>query len=120
MWGFNTAQTNFPSIWYNAVARSNPTQIDGLYATTAAATKVPIRSGNSSWTQVEAGNSFSSGLYYRTAGVNGLLYTWGLNSIGQLGLNDTINRSSPVQIGQNTFLSTTVGTSNTGAIGKAT
>jgi alpha-tubulin suppressor-like RCC1 family protein len=120
MWGFNTAQTNFPSIWYNATARSNPTQIDGLYATTAAATRVPIRSGNSSWTQVEAGNSFSSGLYYKTAGVNGLLYTWGLNSIGQLGLNDTINRSSPVQIGQNTFLTTTVGASNTGVIGKAT
>jgi hypothetical protein len=120
MWGLNTGQTNFPSIWYNGLTRSNPTQIDGLYATTAAATRVPIRSGSSSWTMVEAGNSFSSGLYYRTAGVNGLLYTWGLNSIGQLGLNDTINRSSPVQIGQNTFLSTTVGTSNTGAIGKAT
>jgi len=120
MWGFNTAQTNFPSIWYNATARSNPTQIDGVYATTAAATKVPIRSGNSSWTQVEAGNSFSSGLYYKTAGQNGLLYTWGLNSIGQLGLNDTVNRSSPAQVGVNTYLTTTVGSSNAGAIGKAT
>lgn len=29
----------------------------------------------------------------------GTLYTWGLNNKGQLGLNNTIDRSSPVQIG---------------------
>ena len=30
---------------------------------------------------------------------DGTLWTWGLDSIGQLGLNDSINRSSPVQVG---------------------
>ena len=34
---------------------------------------------------------------------DGTLWTWGENSSGQLGLNDTnISRSSPVQIGSNT------------------
>ena len=30
---------------------------------------------------------------------NGSLWTWGYNAYGQLGINDTVNRSSPVQIG---------------------
>jgi alpha-tubulin suppressor-like RCC1 family protein len=30
------------------------------------------------------------------------LWTWGKNNFGQLGLNDTANKSSPVQIGTNT------------------
>jgi len=33
---------------------------------------------------------------------NGTLWTWGNNSDGQLGLNDTVYRSSPVQIGSGT------------------
>ena len=33
---------------------------------------------------------------------NGTLWSWGLNTLGQLGLGDTINRSSPVQIGTDT------------------
>jgi len=31
------------------------------------------------------------------------LWTWGVNSFGQLGLNDTVTRSSPVQIGSDTW-----------------
>jgi len=30
---------------------------------------------------------------------NGSLWSWGENTVGQLGLNDTIHRSSPVQVG---------------------
>ena len=121
MWGANpVGSANFGDIWYNATSRSNPIQFGNTYASTANPTRVPIKNGNSSWTQVSAGNSASVGLLYRTAGQNGLLFTWGLNSSGQLGDNTTINKSSPVQIGVNTYLSVTTGTSNAGAIGKAT
>ena len=30
---------------------------------------------------------------------NGTLWAWGNNANGQLGLGDTVNRSSPVQVG---------------------
>jgi alpha-tubulin suppressor-like RCC1 family protein len=33
---------------------------------------------------------------------DGTLWTWGFNSNGQLGLNDTVSRSSPVQVGTDT------------------
>ena len=38
---------------------------------------------------------------------DGTAWTWGLNSNGQLGVNDKTNRSSPVQIGTDTTWSTT-------------
>ena len=38
--------------------------------------------------------SYSSGIQ-----TNGTLWTWGLNSLGQLGLNTTVGVSSPVQVG---------------------
>jgi alpha-tubulin suppressor-like RCC1 family protein len=33
---------------------------------------------------------------------SGGLFTWGLNNYGQLGQNDRVNRSSPVQVGADT------------------
>ena len=45
------------------------------------------------WTDVSAGYNAAGGV---TDG--GELYTWGNNAEGQLGLNDTTNRNSPVQI----------------------
>jgi len=43
----------------------------------------------------------SSGGYYQCAAIktDGTLWSWGQNSFGQLGLGDTTNRSSPVQVG---------------------
>ena len=42
----------------------------------------------------------SSGNYSSFAiKTDGTLWSWGINSVGTLGLNDTINRSSPVQVG---------------------
>lgn len=38
----------------------------------------------------------STGLAVKT---DGTMFSWGRNSSGELGLNDTTNRSSPVQIG---------------------
>jgi len=52
----------------------------------------------STWTQVSCG-------YYHTAGIQtpGTLWTWGLNTFGQLGLNTTIyattSTTTPVQVG---------------------
>jgi alpha-tubulin suppressor-like RCC1 family protein len=67
----------------------------------------------SSWTQVGvnipheiqqifAGSSFTqvATSQFRTMVIkdDATLWTWGYNNLGQLGLNDTVNRSSPVQI----------------------
>ena len=50
-----------------------------------------ISTGNN-WKQV------SSGLYHISAiKTDGTLWVWGQNSYGQLGVNDIVNRSSPVQ-----------------------
>ena len=63
----------------NAVTRSSPTQIGSLTA----------------WAGIACPRK------YVVAAVknDGTMWTWGLNSGGQLGLGDTINRSSPVQVG---------------------
>ena len=47
-------------------------------------------------------NQLLANRYVSTAGfsINNALYAWGNNSIGQLGLGDTTNRSSPVQVGE--------------------
>ncbi|MFM8270135.1 MAG: RCC1 domain-containing protein, partial [Pseudomonadota bacterium] len=47
------------------------------------------------WTQVSRGYRHTSAL--RT---DGTLWSWGLNTFGELGLNDLTNRSSPVQVGK--------------------
>jgi len=53
----------------------------------------PFKVGNSSWTQVEAGSSHAIAIR-----ADGTLWTWGDNTSGKLGVSDTINRSSPVQV----------------------
>lgn len=40
---------------------------------------------------------------------DGTLWAWGNNSYGQLGVNDKISRSSPVQVGSNTWLAVAAG-----------
>jgi alpha-tubulin suppressor-like RCC1 family protein len=44
---------------------------------------------------------------------NNLLYSWGLNSNGQLGLNDLVHRSSPVQISLSSWSVVTAGNQTT-------
>lgn len=41
------------------------------------------------------------------------VFTWGLNSFGELGLGDTITRSSPVQIGTSSWIMVAAGASTT-------
>jgi alpha-tubulin suppressor-like RCC1 family protein len=54
---------------------------------------VSVSLGFTDWRQVSGGGSHNVGLR-----VNGTIWTWGLNSSGQLGDNTTINRSSPVSV----------------------
>ena len=83
------------------MARSVPTTIGNVQPLNLIS---PTQIGSTSWSKVSAGTSYSVGIRS-----DNTLYTWGLNSSGQIGLGDTINRSSPV------LLSTT-GISNFSAI----
>ncbi len=49
-------------------------------------------SGGTNWKQVDCGDDFTAAIK-----TDGTLWTWGLNTIGNLGTNDKIHRSSPVQ-----------------------
>ncbi len=55
----------------------------------------PVQIGSSTWTDI----FFSAGGSSFAIKSDGTLYAWGLNTGGRLGLNDTISRSSPVQVG---------------------
>jgi alpha-tubulin suppressor-like RCC1 family protein len=70
-----------------------------------------IQVGN--WLSVSAG-------YNNTVAIktNGTLWTWGYNTQGQLGINDTANRSSPVQVGSGTtWASVSFGSDSSGGTG---
>ena len=59
----------------------------------------PTQIGTSSWSQVSAGPSHTAAIRS-----DGRLYTWGLNSSGQLGDGTTVSTSSPL------FIAVTAGT----------
>jgi alpha-tubulin suppressor-like RCC1 family protein len=83
------------------VFKSSPVQIGAL----------------TNWTHVSAGGNGTSGALTSA----GELYAWGRNNDGQLGLNDTVSRSSPIQIGALTNWShVSVGGVNVAAILKGT
>jgi len=79
-WGINSAAVLGQVLTFNT-ARSSPTQVGDF---------------NTSWGDA----TISVGSQYTVARKsNGTIWSWGLNTNGQLGHNDSINRSSPVQIG---------------------
>ncbi len=62
----------------------------------------PVQVGSlTNWKQVDCGDNNVNQNITHTACIktDGTLWTWGSNVFGQLGLNDTTNRSSPVQVG---------------------
>jgi alpha-tubulin suppressor-like RCC1 family protein len=60
----------------------------------------PVQIGTeTNWLSVNAG----TGVQSHAIKTDGTLWAWGRNLEGQLGLNDTINRSSPVQVGTRTW-----------------
>jgi len=68
----------------------------------------PVQIGTSSWIAVSTGGN--SGGHTLAIQLNNGLYAWGRNDVGQLGLEDTINRSSPVQVGNSNWTNISVGT----------
>jgi alpha-tubulin suppressor-like RCC1 family protein len=77
---WNWGRNNFGQLGQNnTLNRSSPVQVGAL----------------TNWAQVSAGK------YANAAAVktDGTLWAWGYNGVGQLGQNNVISRSSPVQIG---------------------
>ena len=59
----------------------------------------PVQVGtDTNWKAVSAGG----GYYTLALKTDGTLWAWGENAVGQLGLGDTIDRSTPVQVGTDT------------------
>jgi len=66
---------------------------EGGVGTSAVASSSPVQIGSKDgWSDMDH-------VYETLAIKNGALFSWGRNSKGQLGLNDIIDRSSPVQVG---------------------
>ena len=58
----------------------------------------PVQVGSlTNWKSVSTGGV--AGLFSHAVKTDGTLWAWGYNNIGQLGLNDIVHRSSPVQVG---------------------
>ena len=85
----------------------------GTNDTTDRATPVTTFAGGTNWKQVGGG-------YYFTAAIktDGTLWTWGYNAQGQLGINDTTQRDTPVTTfaGGTNWKQICSGTYNTAAI----
>ena len=65
----------------------------------------PVQVGAlTTWASIAAGSNFAAAI-----SASGALYTWGINTSGQLGLGDVINRSSPVQVGVSLWASIAAG-----------
>jgi alpha-tubulin suppressor-like RCC1 family protein len=95
-WGF-AASTKLGLGDNDQVHKSSPTQV-----------------GSETWSTVSTPVLKHSTMAIRT---NGTLWGWGANSYGELGLNDTSTRSSPVQVGAGTTWSkVSVGNNNSHGI----
>jgi alpha-tubulin suppressor-like RCC1 family protein len=77
------------------------------------ATPVTTFAGGTTWTQVSCGSQYTAAIK-----TDGSLWTWGLNSYGQLGTNDTNTRTTPVTtfVGGNTWKSVNCGKDHIAAI----
>jgi alpha-tubulin suppressor-like RCC1 family protein len=93
-WGAN----NYGQLGHgDLIVRSSPTQI-----------------GTSSWTAISSGKSHSAAIKS-----DGLLFTWGGgtgSSNGILGISDTLRRSSPTQVGSNSWKLISAGYVNTSGL----
>ena len=78
---------------------------------------IPVKiQDNESWSMIHTGFKFRSG---KKTSTGDKLWTWGLNNAGQLGISDTLARSSPVQIGANDWNDVELGESHVVGIDSA-
>jgi alpha-tubulin suppressor-like RCC1 family protein len=89
------------------IAKSSPVAVATLWLSKTS----PRLVGNSSWTAVAAGKTHTAAI--RT---DGLLFAWGGNDYGQLGLSDTVTRNSPTQLGSSSWTAVAAGEFMTVAI----
>jgi alpha-tubulin suppressor-like RCC1 family protein len=78
-WGLNDAGQLGQN---DRINRSSPTQVGAL----------------TTWAKLQ-GSATSAGASKGVITTAGTLFTWGYNFQGQLGLNDNVDRSSPIQVG---------------------
>ena len=91
-------------------------QLGGLLATSVSRSS-PVQVGTLSNWSTCAANGATANSHCAAIKTDGTLWTWGLNSTGQLGIGVTTNRSSPVQVGTlATWKRVAVGNSHTMAI----
>jgi alpha-tubulin suppressor-like RCC1 family protein len=86
----------------------------GDNTTTNRSSPVQTVAGGSNWAQVTVGNGHTAAIK-----TDGTLWLWGNNQYGNLGTNNTTNRSSPVQTisaGTNWKQVSSIASNNTGAI----
>jgi alpha-tubulin suppressor-like RCC1 family protein len=72
-------------------------------------TSSPVQIGTSSWTAITAGKGLNGtweGVASHALGIttNNILFAWGRNDNGQLGILDLVTKSDPTTVGNNTLL----------------
>ena len=83
----------------------------GANNTTNASTPQQVITGGTNWKDVELGS-----LHTIAIKEDGTIWTWGLNSSGQLGDNTIISKSSPVQVSGTDWKKITAGSAHTAVI----
>ena len=74
-------------------------------------TPAKINTGSQMWQTISVGVSHVAAIRN-----DGILFTWGLNNVGQLGTGDTVYRSTITQIGSSSWTMVSAGNSYTSAI----
>ena len=73
----------------------------GQNSETSYSSPVQVGSGTT-WNNIGAANHYFDSTHTLATKTDGTLWSWGRNSYGQLGQNNTVNRSSPIQVGTGT------------------
>ena len=94
-WGFNASGYGALGLGARTVGQGAPRKIGST----------------TSWTQFSLGTQHAAAIR-----PDGSLWTWGLNSSGQLGLNDTVTYASPKQVGTSSWTAVAAGPNFTLAI----
>jgi alpha-tubulin suppressor-like RCC1 family protein len=88
--------------------RSSPVQ---LSANNQSVFNFPVRISANRWNQISAGYSHSTAIRD-----DNTLWSWGLNTSGQVGDITNASRSSPVQIGTSSWIQVSAGKDHTGGV----